>query len=99
MQIRLLSFGASGDRSDDRRSNPTAHVEWIPAFLDKRTGRVEIARTRVGLPATTHTIDWLPREWARTITDNGRISSLKPGIIPGYIRDGLFYTNDELDDR
>lgn len=67
-----------------------------PAFKDKRTGRVEIARTRVGLPATDHLIDWLPREWARTVTDSGRVSSLRPEIILGFVRDGVFYTREEV---
>lgn len=77
-------------------SENNAGTGYQPAFLDKRSGRIEIARTRVGLPATCHLIDWLPREWARTITDSGRVSSLRPEIITGFVRDGVFYTREEL---
>lgn len=94
-----VQIEASSYREPNRARHCPVQAESMPAFLDKRTGRIELARTRVGLPASTHLIDWLPREWAKSITDNGRISCLRPEIIPGYIRDGIFYPQEELDDH
>lgn len=68
---------------------------FVPAFMDKRNGRIEIARTRVGLPATYHVIEWLPREWASTVTDTGRVSCLHPQIVSGFVHNGIFYTREE----
>ena len=86
-----LAFHGTMGVSDNNRD-----MGFLPAFQDKRDGRVEIARTRVGLPAQFHMIEWLPREWARTLTGNGRVRSLRPEIVSGFVRAGVFYTRDEL---
>ena len=77
-------------------SENNSEAGFQPAFRDSRDGRVEIAKTRVGLPATCHLIEWLPREWARTLTDTGRVSTLRPEIECGFVRDGVFYTREEV---
>ena len=66
-----------------------------PAFLDKSTGRIEIAKLKDGEPAPMHIISWLPEEWATCFDDNGLVLGLRPGIIAGFERDGRFYTRDE----
>ena len=90
LRMENLAFGGTRGVSE----NNVDHG-FKPAFMDERTGRVEIARTRVGLPATCHLIDWLPRDWARSINDAGRITSLRPEIVSGFVRDGTFYTREE----
>lgn len=99
MENRRLAIQASDYPGARSVPHHVADAGLTPAFLDKRTGRIEIARTRVGLPASTHVIDWLPREWAKSVTDKGRVSSLRPEIISGYIRDGIFYTREEIADH
>ncbi|HKI75245.1 MAG TPA: hypothetical protein VJ998_11390 [Pseudomonadales bacterium] len=86
-----LAFSGTSGVSDQTRASG-----FQPAFKDLQTGRVEIARTRIGLPATCHMIDWLPRDWARTLSHNGRVSSLRSGIISGFVRQGVFFTREEL---
>lgn len=90
LRMENLAFGGTNGISQNNRDSG-----FLPAFRDKRSGRVEIARTRVGLPASFHLIEWLPREWARSVTDSGRISSLRSGIVSGFVRDGVFYTREE----
>jgi len=66
-----------------------------PAFLDKKTGRVEVARFSDGRPAPVHVISYLPREWATSIDTDGSVLRLKAGIISGFVRDNVFYTRHE----
>lgn len=91
LRMENMAFGGTRGVSENNTG-----AGYLPAFRDSRTGRVEIARTRVGLPAPCHMIEWLPREWARTLTDSGRVSSLRPEIVSGFVRDGVFYTREEL---
>ena len=67
-----------------------------PAFQDQRTGRIELSRQRDGNPANIHMIGWLPREWAATTGKSGTIMSLKPEIVSGFVRDGIFYTREAV---
>lgn len=66
-----------------------------PAFLDKLTGRIELAKQRDGTSAPCHFISWLPREWAAGFNDDGSIKNLKNSIISGFESDGVFYTRAE----
>jgi len=68
---------------------------FIPAFQDPSTGRVEIARLADGTPAVTHLISFLPDDWAVDRDGQGNISAILPGIVAGFVRDGLFYTRQE----
>lgn len=67
-----------------------------PAFLDKNTGRIELARLRDGMPAPVHLISWLPREWAVAVDSDGAVLSLIPSVISGFARDEAFYTRKEV---
>jgi len=84
-----LTFAETKGISENNRSHG-----FKPAFMDKSTGRIEIARQENGQPATMHLICWLPIEWA-TSSKDGRVDSLKPEIISGFELDGAFYTRDE----
>lgn len=70
-------------------------ADFRPAFLDKSTGRIEIARGKDGQEAPIHIISWLPKEWATSFDKDGLIIELKPDIIAGFERGGSFYTRDE----
>ncbi|XOV85803.1 MAG: hypothetical protein ACFHX7_12520 [Pseudomonadota bacterium] len=67
-----------------------------PAFLDKKTGRIEVARLADGAPAPMHVISWLPREWAVAVDRDGAVLSLIPTVIAGFVRDDVFYTREEV---
>ena len=71
---------------------------FVPAFLDKASGRIEVARSREGKAASMHLISYLPAEWAEYCDDDGRILALKPGVIAGFVQDGVFYTREEVAD-
>ncbi len=76
-------------------SGNNRELGFEPAFLNKETGQIEIARLRNGRPARMHLISWLPPEWATDVDDQGVVVSLIPCVIAGFTRDGVFYTRTE----
>lgn len=85
-----LAFAGTRGISENNRA-----LNFRPAFQDKNTGRIEIAKLKSGEDAPVHIICWLPEEWATCFDDNGLVLGLKPGIMAGFERDGRFYTRDE----
>ena len=76
-------------------SGNNRELGFEPAFLNKETGQVEIARLQNGQPARMHLISWLPAEWATDVDEKGVVLSLTPSVIAGFTRDGVFYTRTE----
>ncbi|MCZ6619808.1 MAG: hypothetical protein O7E57_16935 [Gammaproteobacteria bacterium] len=68
---------------------------FVPAFYDRKTGRVQISRFSDGRPAPIHLMEGLPEEWAVGHDLNGRIISVKPTIISGFVRGDDFYTREQ----
>jgi hypothetical protein len=86
-----LAFAGTRGVSQNNRE-----LGFRPAFLDKITGRIELARMANGQPATMHLICWLPGDWGSSFNEDGSIESLKAEIVAGFEFDGLFYTRDEV---
>ena len=91
LQVENLNFVGTKGISKNSRS-----LGFSPAFLNKTTGRIELAKLGNGQPAAMHIISWLPREWAETLDDKGRVLSLNAGIIAGFVQQGVFYTRQEV---
>ncbi len=68
---------------------------FVPAFCDKTTGRAELSRFFDGRPAPIHLIEGLPEEWAIAHDTEGKITSVKPTIISGFVRGDDFYTREQ----
>ena len=90
LQSQNLRFADTNGVSANNQSKG-----FIPAFQDDETGRVELARFGDGRVATMHLILGLPEEWASEFDDAGQISCLKPEIVAGFYKDGVFYTREE----
>jgi hypothetical protein len=69
---------------------------YVPAFRDAETGRIVIARYADGRPAPMHLLEGLPAEWAVSRDANGSISAVKGTVVAGFLRNGVFYTRDEV---
>ena len=67
-----------------------------PAFLDKRTGEIELSRNKDGSLAPYHLIDWLPHDWGQVLGCDGAVKRLRQDIVAGFERDGTFYTREQL---
>ncbi|MCZ6640153.1 MAG: hypothetical protein O7F71_01135 [Gammaproteobacteria bacterium] len=68
---------------------------FIPAFYDKKSGRAEISRFFDGRPAPIHLMEGLPEEWAMDHDAKGRITSLIPTIVSGFVRGKDFFTREQ----
>ena len=90
LQLENLAFAGTAGVSRNNRASG-----FTPAFLDKKTGVIEIARLENGQPSPTHIISWLPSSWASKLASDGSVESLKPGVIAGFVRDGVFYTREQ----
>jgi hypothetical protein len=79
-------------------SEHNATERFLPAFLDRSTGRVEPARREDGAPAPMHLLYCLPDEWVAARDAGGCIIALKDSIVAGFVRDGVFYTREQAAD-
>jgi hypothetical protein len=69
---------------------------FLPAFQDQQTGETHLSLTSHGTIAPVHLLEGLPGKWIAERDLRGRVSSLKSGIVAGFMRDGRFYTRQEL---
>jgi hypothetical protein len=71
------------------------HARFVPAFRDSTTGRVELARTDDGRPASMHLFCCLPEEWIAARGEDGSVKALVDSVVAGFVRDGIFFTREE----
>ena len=72
---------------------------FLPAFQDRETGETHLSITAQGAVAPVHLLEGLPRQWIIERDTLGRISTIKASIVAGFMRDGRFYTRQELASR
>lgn len=91
---RLISdnekFKGTGGVSEENKS-----AGFIPAFMDKRTGLVEVSRFKDGRIAPCHLLDGLPEDWIQERDHHGKALSMKESVISGFVRLGNFFTRSE----
>jgi hypothetical protein len=63
-----------------------------PAFMDSRTCEIYLARLHDGRAASFHSTEGLPDAVVTRQPFTGRVVSVKPTLIPGFERNGFFYT-------
>ncbi|MDH5484236.1 MAG: hypothetical protein OEY43_03280 [Gammaproteobacteria bacterium] len=73
-----------------------ASFGFMPAFMDLNTSEVHLSSYDDGMPSVVHILDGLPGYWVAEWGRDGRAVSLKPGVIAGYMRSGVFYTLNEI---
>ncbi len=66
-----------------------------PAFLDRETGTVYIARFTDGRPALMHILDGLPAKLVVERLPSGQVATIKGSIEAGFVKDGNFITREE----
>lgn len=76
-------------------SQVSSPLGFQPAFLDTRTHAIYLSRFADGRPAPLHVLDGLPEELVVERAEDGRILTVKPSLVSGFTKDGLFYTRDE----
>ena len=68
----------------------------MPAFKDLKTEEIHLSAYSDGELAVVHVLDSLPSNWVAEWGVDGRASSLRAGIIAGFMRFGEFYTISEI---
>ncbi len=69
---------------------------FVPAFYDTLSDRSTISCFADGTPAPIHLLEGVPAEWVSEYDAEGHVASLRPGVIAGFLRDGRFYTREEV---
>jgi hypothetical protein len=87
-QNRLFA-GTTGVSSANRG------LGFLPAFRDRATGRTVIARYADGRPAPVHLLDGVPAEWVAARDRSGNVMAVKPTVVAGFVRRGIFYTREQ----
>lgn len=82
-------------RGSGGRSQENASYGFRPAFRDDATGHVYASRFADGRPAPFHLLDGLPEELIVARTADGRIASVKPSLVSGFLLERRFLTRDE----
>ncbi|MDN5849538.1 MAG: hypothetical protein L0H63_07825 [Nitrococcus sp.] len=89
-------------RQENRRYQGTKAVSegnrphgFRPAFLDPDTNIVYPSRHADGRAAAVHCLDGLPEEVVVSRDAAGRVLQTKPGLIPGFVHKGRFYSREE----
>ncbi len=68
---------------------------FIPAFMDRDTGRIYLARFADGRLAPMHLLDGLPRDLVERRDEAGKAVAIKPSVIAGFVLYGKFYTREQ----
>ena len=85
-----LDYEGTGGTSGDNRA-----LGFAPAFRDSASGRVFLSCLSNGSLAPVHVLDGLPDELVLARDGQGRVTSVRDSVVPGFVRAGRFYTRDE----
>ena len=88
-------------QNDKYRGTPGVSVGckdqgFVPAFRNPDTGETFRSRFADGRPAPMHLLDGLPDSWVLSRNANRRVTKIKAGIISGFLRNGRFYTREQV---
>lgn len=76
-------------------SRNNSDAGFVPGYFDIHSGIAVLSRFADGKPAPIHLLDGLPDTWVLKRDDDGQVLTVRPGVIAGFIRDGIFYTREE----
>ncbi|MGZ5100162.1 MAG: hypothetical protein ACXWG8_02070 [Usitatibacter sp.] len=74
------------------RSQENSGLGFHPAFMDFETQTIYPSRFADGRLAPFHLLDGLPDEVVADRLACGRVTAAKATLIPGFVRNGFFYT-------
>ena len=84
------AFGGTGGVSEKNQA-----LGFTPAFRDTDTGEIYRSNNKDGSPAAIHLLDGLPEEVIVARDLQGNIMAVKSSVIPGFLKDGIFYTREQ----
>lgn len=69
---------------------------FLPAFKDSVTGEIYLSRFADGSTAPIHMLDGMPDHWVIERDADDRVLKIRGSITAGFIRDGRYYSREEL---
>jgi hypothetical protein len=90
LEHQTLDYDGTGGTSADNRT-----LGFAPAFRDSGSGQVFLSCLADGSLAPVHMLDGLPDELVLSRDEQGRVTSVRDSVVPGFVRAGHFYTRDE----
>lgn len=90
LQQQNASFRNTAGVSEGNRG-----AGFHPAFYDTENRTADIARLGDGTPAPCHLLDGVPDDWVMKRDRSGKVITIKPSIVAGFIRNGRFYTREQ----
>lgn len=91
LKAQNRAFSGTGGVSSGCRSQG-----FVPGFLDQETGAVYPSRFRNGCPAPVHVLDGLPEHLVLERAPGGRVLAVHGSVIAGFIKDGCFFTREQV---
>jgi hypothetical protein len=85
-----LAYRGTGGVSAENRA-----FGFLPAFLDRESGRIHLSCDARGVPAAIHQFDGLPAEWIVARDQTGKPCAVKASIEAGFVREGYFFTREQ----
>lgn len=96
--LTQLSLRAENDLFEQTRgvSQQNAGLGFKPGYRNSATGEQALSCFADGSAAPIHLLDGLPEAWVAERDSDGHVTRTCPDLISGFIRDGRFYTRDEV---
>jgi hypothetical protein len=91
LEVQNQIYAGTGGVSPENRTQG-----FLPGFLDKETGSVYLSRKADGSPAPIHLMDGLPENLILARSPSGQVAAVKKTVVAGFIRDGLFFTREQV---
>jgi hypothetical protein len=88
--LQSMAYRGTGGVSAENRS-----FGFLPAFLDRESGRFYLSCDSRGVPAAIHQFDGLPSEWVVARDIEGKPSAVKASVVAGFVREGYFFTREQ----
>ncbi|WP_438951962.1 sigma-54-dependent Fis family transcriptional regulator [Porticoccus sp.] len=84
------AFRGTGGISEENRT-----MGFKPAFYDMETATIHASKFTNGGEAPMHVLDGLPADLIVSRQQNGKVNSVKPGVIAGFVQRDRFYTREQ----
>ena len=91
LKIQNRAFAGTGGVSRENHG-----LGFVPGFKDQATGAIYPSCRADGTPVPVHLMDGLPESLVLARSPSGQVAAIKATVIAGFIKDGCFYTREQV---
>ena len=84
------AYRGTGGVSEENRA-----FGFLPAFLDRESGRIHLSCDARGVPSAVHQFDGFPGDWVVARDQHGKPCAVKASVEAGFVREGYFFTREQ----